>query len=262
MLLLLASILWAIPSHESIQKTISSFNTLSDTKIPTLNEKQRQKLLKGEVVSLVQKGGSDGGQVSAGKAVAFYISDLPKEQLWISFQDPHFQVQESTIEALYKSNGTDKLEWYGYIDLPWPLTDRHWLVRVWNNHKMAEESNNAMWEHPWRLIPEGKTLCADMVAQGKVQKVSTSNYNSAIYLPDSQGVWAMMDMEGSTLLAYSATATVGGAIPESLMMKYLLSGLDSFMKDGEKRAREVVPQHYKASHEPIYGGDGIPVKTY
>ena len=262
MLVFFTSLLWSAPSSEGIQKAITEFNTLSDMKIPTLNEKQREQLRNGKVVTMVQKGKGEGGQVSAGKAVAFYISDLPKEQLWISFQDPHFQVQESTTEALYKSHGADKLEWYGYIDLPWPLTDRHWLVRVWNNHTMAQKTNNSMWEHPWRLIPNGKELCADMVAQGKVKNITTSSFDSAIYLPDSQGVWAMIELDGSTLLAYSATATVGGAIPESVMMNYLLNGLDSFMKDGEKRARDVVPTHYKSSHSPIYGGDGVPIKTY
>ena len=262
MLYFFMSFVFAGPTSSSIQSSISSFNSMSDTKIPNLSSSQRDKLVSGQVLTIVQNGKAKNGKVEAGKAVAFYISDLPKEQLWVSFQDPHFQVQESTIEALYKSEGTDKLQWYGYIDLPWPLTDRHWLVNVWNNHGMAKKTSNAMWEHPWRLISNGVDLCSDMVAKGKVKGVTTDKYSSAIYLPDSQGVWAMMDVEGSTLLVYSATATVGGAIPEGLMMKYLLSGLDDFMKNGVQRAKEVVPKHYKAGHPHIYGGDGEPIATY
>ena len=257
MLFMLCNMLFAGPTADSIASTISSFNTMSDTKIPTLSSSQREKLIAGKVVTLVQNGGAEKGQVAAGKAVAFYISDLPKERLWVAFQDSHFVVQESTIEKLYKSEGADKLQWYGYIDLPWPLTDRHWLVRVWNNHELAAKTNNAMWEHPWSLIPNGVDLCKDMVAKGKVKGVTEKMYSSAIYLPDSQGVWAMMDIEDSTLLVYSATATVGGSIPEGLMMKYLLSGLDSFMKDGEKRARNEVPKHYTSGHQQVYGGDGV-----
>ena len=262
MLLLLCNLIFAKPTADSIQSTISKFNTMSDTKIPQLSSSDRKKLVEGKVITLVQKGGEEAGKVSAGKAVAFYISDLPKEKLWIAFQDSHFVVQESTIEKIYKSEGADKLQWYGYIDLPWPLTDRHWLVRVWNNHTLASKTNNAMWEHPWSLISNGAELCKDMVKQGKVKGVSEKMYSSAIYLPDSQGVWAMMDVDGSTLLVYSATATVGGAIPEGLMMNYLLSGLDAFMKNGEKRARIEVPKHYTSGHQQVYGGDGVLIDTF
>lgn len=261
-MLLFCTLLFASPTVDSIQSTISSFNTMSDTKIPELNMSQRKKLVSGNVVTLVQNGGKDAGNISAGKAVAFYISDLPKEKLWIAFQDSHFVVQESTIEKIYKSDGADKLQWYGYIDLPWPLTDRHWLVRVWNNHKLAVKTKNAMWEHPWSLIPNGDVLCKDMVLQGKVKGVSEKMFKSAIYLPDSQGVWAMMDLHGATLLVYSATATVGGSLPEGLMMKLLLNGLDSFMRDGEKRARKEVPKHYTSGHQQVYGGDGVLIDTF
>ena len=171
-MLLLCTMLFAKPTVDSIQSTIASFNTMSDTKIPTLNISQREKLISGNVVKLVQNGGKESGKISAGKAVAFYISDIPKEKLWISFQDSHFVVQESTIEAIYKTEGADKIQWYGYIDLPWPLTDRHWLVRVWNNHDLAFKTKNAMWEHPWSLIPGGAELCKDMIRQGKVRGVS------------------------------------------------------------------------------------------
>jgi hypothetical protein len=262
MIIFLKTLLYAGPSSDAVAKTISEFNSLSHTKIPKLNPNQLSKIEAGKVVKVVQNGKSSGGEVEVGKAMAYYVSELPKEQLWVAFQDPHFQVQESTTEYLFKSDGTDKLEWYGYMDVPWPMSDRHWLVKVWNNHEMAKTTNNAMWEHPWQLIQGGVDLCAGIVKEGKVKNVSLEQYSSAIYLPESKGVWAMMDVQDSTLLVYSATATVGGSIPEGLMMKYLLSGLDSFIKEGEKRARTIVPNHYTGSHTPIYGGDGAPISLF
>jgi hypothetical protein len=262
MILYLSTFLYAVPLAGEITKTITEFNSLSHTKIPQLNSEQLKKLGKGKVVKIVQNGKSSNGQVEVGKAMAYYVSTVPKAQLWVAFQDPHFQVQERTTEYLYKSNGTDKFDWYGYMDVPWPMSDRHWLVKVWNNHSMAAQTKNRMWEHPWKLIHDGAAICKDLIAEGKVKNVTPEKYDSAIYLPESQGGWAMMDVQDSTLLVYSATATVGGSIPEGLMMKYLLSGLDSFMKDGEKRARDVVPKHYGEGHTPIYGGDGKAISAF
>ena len=75
-MLLLCNLLFAKPTVDSIQSTISSFNTMSDTKIPDLNVSQRQSLVSGKVVTLVQNGGEEAGKVSVGKAVAFYVSDV------------------------------------------------------------------------------------------------------------------------------------------------------------------------------------------
>ena len=68
MLFILCNMLYATPTGDSIASTISSFNTMSDTKIPTLSKSQIEKLVSGKVVTLVQNGGAENGQVAAGKA--------------------------------------------------------------------------------------------------------------------------------------------------------------------------------------------------
>ena len=259
---LLSTLLRAEPTDQQILDTLTKFNTKSYTKIPVLNEQQRKNLLKGDVVKLVNKGKNEKGEVESGKAMAYYISDLPKSQLWVAFQDPQFQVQKNTYEVLFNRISNDNLEWYGYMDLSWPLTDRHWLVRVWNNHEMAKSTNNKMWEHPWILIKDGVKIARPLVEQGKVKKVSVEDYDKAIYLPDCQGVWAMMDIGDKTLMVYSATAAVGGSLPEGLMMQLLLSGLNDFMLDGVKRAEQQVPKRYTSGSPPIYGGDGVAIPTF
>ena|GEM_PF-4814867 len=264
MLSILISLAFAAPDSSSIKTTIDTFNKFSQVQIPQLSSAQRQKLLNGEVVKTIDKGKDADGNIKAGKAIAYYISTLPKAQLWLSFQDNHFQVQENTIEYRFKSDGIDKMSWYGFMDLPWPMSDRHWVVDVWNNHSLAEKTNNAMWEHPWKLQQDGVREFQPFIDAGKVKKVSQKMYREAVYLPACDGLWAMMDLEGSTLMVYSATATVGGSIPEGLMMKLLMSNLNSFIKDGEKRAKTQVPKHYRqgGSHETMYGGDGKPITKF
>jgi hypothetical protein len=112
------------------------------------------------------------------------------------------------------------------------------------------------------LIADGEQMMRSSIEAGSVKGVDRAGFDSAIYLPASNGTWVAMDIDGYTLLVYSATATVGGSIPEELMMQYLHSGLDTFILDGVKRAKNTVVEHYKAPHEPIYGGDGKPIPLF
>ena len=262
MLFLSLSALWARPNEEVLRAQLERYNELTELDVPVLTKEQRMELSQGEVVKLIQRGDSSSGGVEAGKVRAYYVTELPKAQLWLAFQDAHFQVQEMTTDYLYASHTQDKLDWYGFIDLFWPLSDRHWLVRVWNTHEIAQKSNNEIWEHPWALIDNGVELMRPRIQKGLVKGIDSSMFEQAIYVPASNGTWVAMDVEGHTLLIYSATATVGGSIPEELMMRYLLSGLDTFILEGEARARKTMIEHYVDPHPPIYGGDGKPIPLY
>ena len=57
--LLLSTLVVAQPTDQQIVDTITKFNTQSFTKLPMLNPSQRQKLIKGSVVKLVNKGKND-----------------------------------------------------------------------------------------------------------------------------------------------------------------------------------------------------------
>ena len=50
------------------------------------------------------------------------ISDVAKSDLWITAQDAHFSVQSSTTEFLLQQDPAtpDRMQWYGYLDAPWP----------------------------------------------------------------------------------------------------------------------------------------------
>ena len=262
MSLCLIPIVWAMPKEATLLAQLERYNALTNLDVPVLTKAQRIELSQGQVVKLIQRGDSSTGAVEAGKVRAYYVTDLPKHQLWLAFQDAHFQIQEMTTDYLYKEHTQDKMDWYGFIDLFWPLSDRHWLVRVWNSHEIAQKSNNEIWEHPWKLIDNGAELMQSRIDKGLVDGISQSMFEQAIYLPASNGTWVAMDVEDHTLLIYSATATVGGSIPEELMMRYLLSGLDTFILEGERRARTVMPKHYVDPHPSIFGGDGSPIPLY
>ena len=138
---------------------------------PTLSAQQL-----GELTSRKsrQSHGSAGGTTQPRRATGLLLSTASRNQLWVSCQDMHFQQQESTTELRVSLSPPDKAAWYGYLDLPWPFDDRHWVVDVYNNHSLAKATGGKAWEHPWTLVPEARaeSVMTPIIDQGKV-KAST-----------------------------------------------------------------------------------------
>ena len=77
-------------------------------------------------------------------------------------------LQSSTKELKTKVNPDKSSHWYGFFDLPWPFSDRHWMVKSWNTQKVADNSANKHWEHPWDLISDGETQIRPFIEAWKV----------------------------------------------------------------------------------------------
>ena len=142
MLLFITSVLWAKPSSQEIVLAIEQFNAHSHFDLPQLSNAQVQSLLNGETLSIIDQ---QGGENEPRRAVGIRLSSQPKEKLWLSCQDVHFVQQSSTKELRVSLRPPDSADWYGYLDMPWPFSDRHWLVKVWNNHALANNTNNQAW---------------------------------------------------------------------------------------------------------------------
>ena len=125
-----------------------AFNKDAYASVPLLDTDQLDSLVNGKVVKIVDE---TNGANEPRRALGFYYSKVPRKQIWIASQDPHFVVQESTKELLL-SGSKDSLRWYGHMDLPWPFSNRHWVVDVWNNHELAKNSSGSCWEHPWKKV--------------------------------------------------------------------------------------------------------------
>ena len=258
------SILFALLVQNILAQTpndlLKEYNQHAYFSVPILSKEQLISLLDGKVVKVIDHNHNASGP---SRAVGYYISDFEKEDLWIGTQDPHFTVQSSTTEFLLERDVSvpDKTMWYGYLDAPWPITDRYWVVSSWNNHQLAQKSNNRYWEHPWELRKEGSVIARKYIDQNVIKKGTKTQLDSAIYTPYNQGAWGMMSISesgisGNTLIVYHAKTVVGGNIPESLILQITYSGLDDLIKDLEDRTRKKVPVHYVKGHDVIYGGHG------
>lgn len=241
----------------SLTDAIATFNTHAVFDLPALDAKQQAALQKGEVLRLLLP--DDNGNL---RVVGLLLLDMPLRQVWIAGQDPHFSSPDGVTEARLSGSG-DRAVWYGFLDLPMPFSDRHWVVDVWNNHDLAQATSNRMWEHPWRLDPDGLPLARAPIEAGQISPVTPKLYDKALYTPVNYGAFVFIGVnEGQTLLSYHATSVIGGNIPERLAAEFIRSGLEKLLRRIEKIARDTVPTHYTAEHPIVLGGDGQPVERY
>lgn len=92
---------------------------------------------------------------------------------------------------------------------------------------------------------------------GNLKDLERSDLEACIVTPVNFGAWFYIDLgDGKSLLGYHAATVVGGNIPDSLVTRFVLAGLDELLGGVETRAREVVAGHYVEGHEPLRGGDG------
>jgi len=258
--ILLTSLLCQAATPDELQGVVTDYNRHAVMAIPGLDLAAAQSLLEGEVVRMLFQA-EDPNQPSA--AVAFFLSPVPRDALWIAAQDPHAEVDPGLTEKMFRSLGDDHAVWYGYWDLPRPVRDRQWVVESNNTHSLAHAMGDRGWEHTWQLVEAGLVEVRPLVARGEVPGVSLIGLESAIYTPINRGSWFMFELgDGQTLFGYQATTVVGGAIPTWLVTRLVMSRLETVLRHLEARAREWSPGHYTADHPPVFGGDGAPIPRF
>ena len=253
MLLLFPSIGWGSDFTAAIQNC----NRASYFKVPLLKNAQVNTLKQGKVVTIIERKTD-----KAGRAVGMILINTDIKTLWAAYRDAlHFQLQESTTEYLLSVIKPDTQIWYGYLDLPWPLTDRHWIVKTWNNYKLATKTNNACWEHPWQLMKEAESKVEEKLGDRKLP--ANLNPSTAIYTPVNEGAFVLITIEpNKTLLVYHASTVIGGNIPSNLLPNFIASTFKGMLMDMRKRAEKLILGHYKAPHKKINGGDRKPIDHF
>ena len=134
-----------------INTAIADFNELSVYDVPKLNLDQLSQLQTGQLVTIIDGGNGDN---QPKRGIAYKLLEPGMTELWLACQDDHFSLKEGTQFIALKQLSVDRFYWYTYIEMPVPLKDRHWVVDSWNNHKMAQQSSDRMWEHPWELVTD------------------------------------------------------------------------------------------------------------
>lgn len=261
LLLLLASGAAHALDGEAISQGLARFNAHAVWPLPTLSGPQLRELLGGDVLRWVDK---PLGEAGPRRAAALFLSDQPKERVWLALQDPHFQADPAVHELRLTLRPPDDADWYGLLDLPAPFKDRQWVVRSWNNHALHAATGGSHWEHPWRSFSGdvGDSLAAarQRAAAGEFGSVTPEQIDGAITSPANHGAFLAIELpESQTLFGYHAAFDAGGHIPDWAVVQFAYAGLDRAMRRYARRAQEDIPAHYGPAHAPVMGGDGAAV---
>lgn len=228
--------------------------------LPRLQASHLQDLAAGELVRLRHLPPEPS---SPHQAVGLQWVDLPRNDLWIAAQDSHFSGLDETLEYRLSEAGEEPTLWFGFVDLPWPLKNRRWVVEVWDNFELAASPEIDAWEHGWQLAPKAWPRAEEAIRQGLVEGMTAERSAKALWTPVNRGAWMMINMpEGGTLIGFHATFEIGGSVPDRLVVANTLHGLERLFAKVIERARSQVKSHYTEDHPAILGGDGNPIPTY
>lgn len=229
--------------------------------VPVPDARDRGKLLDGRIIKQRLPPADDDAPVGA---MVLVLSDLSKEELWIGSADDdggQDTPDELTVHHLQPS-GDEMYRWYGYIRLPAPISDRHFLIRTTVNTAMHRETDGRMWSRHWQIEPGGQDTAQAIVAGGDVDGVTPEMFEKAVWTPYNQGNWIFIGLpDGRTIVGYQAAGSMGGGFPDGLMNRYIYWGLGKLMKDVVEKAGKA-RRHYVTGHPPLTGGSGLPLPPF
>lgn len=243
----------AAPTAEGLREAMAAYDAGAVHRMPALSDDQLKRLIDGECVRVLVPNPDPTG---ASAATGLVLSTVDRDLLWLAAQDPHAQVDPDLTEFVVTRRGPDAAMWYGYWDLPRPIKDRQWVVDSYNNHALAAATDDAAWEHVWKLVPDGLERVRAMAGTPEAKGIDGADLDHAIFTPVNEGSWMMVEVGDRTLLGYQASSVVGGSIPDWMVSKMVMLRLESVLRGVEKRAATWAPSHYDAAHAGVHGGAG------
>ncbi len=250
----------------TIRSAMTEHAGVSRFPLPELDAEQMAKLLGGEVVRFREKWvlsreGEDDEQTRQ-RVLAFRLVGAPRQEAWLSALDGHFPLNDALTEVRLEEKGRGASTWYQFMDLPWPVANRHWIIHLAKSVDVCEATGGRSWEQTWRLEPMGEALAREYDRQGRLKPMKSDNVRGARYLDANDGAWAMFALRDDlSLVAYNLTIVLGGWIPEGLAARFAQRALEDLL-DRVAANTAKVPGHYVAGHDPIHAGDGTAIPFY
>ncbi|HCP45504.1 MAG TPA: hypothetical protein DIU15_05660 [Deltaproteobacteria bacterium] len=241
---------------EALARSLQDYNASARFPLPELDPTSMRRLSQGQLLRLRDPAPTEGGPQ---RITGLLVCEASRDALWLALRDPHLDAVKDLTEVRLSEEGQWPTVWYQFFHTPGPFADRHWVLSVDDNLALARSSENRLWEHYWTLAAEGPQTAADAVEKGQVPGVDSAMVSKAVYVPFNEGAWLVMALsENRTLLGYTVRASVGGRIPDKLVVNYSLLTLGRVLRRVEARST-TIHSHYDAAHARIRGGDGEPI---
>jgi len=249
---------------ETIRAAFARYDSVSAFPLPALDPEQTADLLDGGVVRFREKrvlSGEGEDERTRQRVLAFRLVGTPRVDAWIGALDPDLLIVDRVTE-IRLGEGEDGATWYQFMDLPWPVKNRHWVIRIREAAEVAAATDGEVWESHWKLVHGGEASARTLAAAGGTAPKTLDDVRGARYLEENDGAWAFFALdEELTLVAYNLTIVLGGWIPEGLAARFAMRELESLL-DRVAKAAVGARSHYVGDHPPIRGGDGIPLPLF
>lgn len=246
-----ASLAAASPTPAEVASGVAAYNAHARFPLPDLNDGDLRRLAEGKLV----RRRDHAGPQEPMRVTGLILTDHSRESLWVAIGCTHDTYIDGYYDIALTPPGPSEV-WYGYLDLPKPFTDRHWVIDVVDNVAMAQATDNRAWEHYWTLTDGGIDKGRSAVQSGPATEVTLEQFERAIYTPTNHGAWLAIRVDDRhTLLGYHVTSVIGGMIPDRLVAEYSASTLKNMLNGILERAPQMLT-HYDADHVREPGGDG------
>ncbi|MEN7343950.1 MAG: hypothetical protein AAAFM81_13450 [Pseudomonadota bacterium] len=256
--IILASLiaLAAASADAQVADALARYQTLSGVSVTGLDKEALTKLESGDTIyQTVRMTDSENSGSTILRIVGYRLIQVDRESLWLAALAYDGNYSSRLTEHLVSTHQHGDATWYQHIDMPWPLRDRHWLIRTGKNTALAAATDNRIWEHRWSLEQDSYEQIRTLARNNAVRSLSSEDFRKSIMLPRNNGAWVMMELAPrSTLVVLHATMDMGGIIPDSLVARSTRKQLRKMLEKIERDSATSI-DGYDGSY-PIYRGDG------
>lgn len=188
--------------------------------------------------------------------VAMTYIDQPVDMVWVGLlDDRHATLISDLVEHRLPSSTSGRKILYQRVDLPFPLSDRHWVLAIENNLALYGAFGGKVWERTWDLDERGEDALVELPAELRV------DLNNIVWPPEARGGWVLLTVGWGTLLMYHVQTNIGGYIPAEWVTRYGMSKLDEMLEQADRLATRV-PHHYKTGHQTFRRPDGSIIEPF
>lgn len=244
-----SSVAVAAPSVEQLADALSTCRGARH-ELPSLDPGQLQELREGHVVKLMHRRAD-----AIDRAVGFVLVPAPRAHAWLASQDPDGVVNDDVVEWEVAPPDAGLALWYGHLDMPWPFTDRQWVVRSGDNHALRHASSNACWEHHW----DQDLSAVDQVRPraGLRRAITRDDLERSVWMPVNQGSWFFVEVDSNhAIVSFASSVSIGGWVPERTALAFAKGQLRNMLTGVRDRATSGLANHYVRDHEIMAGPDG------
>jgi hypothetical protein len=134
---------------------------------------------------------------------------------------------------------------YSKVDLPYPLSDRHWVAELRTNRALYDATSGRVWQREWQDVDPSLAPSPDP---------------DAAWITETRGAWTVMATDEGTLVLFSVRTVLGGLVPASITQAWAVRTLRASLQGVADRAKGM-PSHYTADHERVLTPAGQPIPS-